>query len=204
MTDRPFLFSSDMVLALLAGVKTQTRRLAKPRSRNSLLHPATWSDSYILDPGNRDWLLRDAAARPGDRAWVRETWRMVGDAPVSSLESTEDVEYFASANDLARSAMRAVRWKPSIHMPRLASRITRIVEDVRCERLTSISAADAIAEGLQEGPSGWGVHGLPQTWDKDPRGAYRALWEHLHGDGSWAVNPLVFVYVFAKGAAPRS
>ncbi len=74
MPDRPILFSAPMIRALLAGTKTQTRRVIKPRGHAPSLFDGTWSDSYVLAPGNQSWRDRDVPVKPGDRLWVRETW----------------------------------------------------------------------------------------------------------------------------------
>ena len=77
--ERPILFSGPMVRALLDGRKTQTRRVVKPRRHASLFAleddgSPVWSDSYIMDPGNAEWRMRDNPyGKPGDRLWVRET-----------------------------------------------------------------------------------------------------------------------------------
>ena len=73
MKERPILFKASMVNAILEGRKTQTRRIAKPRIKFSLLDGA-WTDEYILDPGNKDWLMKDFPfGNIGDRLWVKET-----------------------------------------------------------------------------------------------------------------------------------
>jgi hypothetical protein len=95
---------------------------------------------------------------------------------------------------------RADRWRPSIHMPRAASRITLEITDVRVERLRDISEADAIAEGIEESA----VSGRYRIYGRDTDGAdmdapilsYRSLWESLHGAGSWDANPFVWVVEF--------
>ena len=123
MADRPILFSAPMVRALLAGTKTQTRRVCKLDVRSGMPEPELAS------------LLRCCPyGVPGDRLWVRETW-----APLT-------VGYAYRA-DPVWNAPPADRWHPSIHMPRAASRITLEVTGVRVERLQDISEADVIAEG---------------------------------------------------------
>lgn len=149
MADRGILFSAPMVLALLDDRKWQTRRIAKPRSRTSILAlnedgSPMWTDSYIQDPGNRDWLLNDAAARPGDTAYAKETIKHLGDG----------LSVYAA--DLAPTVADAWPWKvntlASQYMPRGLARIEREVLDVRIERLHDLSEADAVAEGVQWAP----------------------------------------------------
>lgn len=90
-------------------------------------------------------------------------------------------------------------WRPSIHMPRWASRITLEIADVRVQRLQDISGLDAIAEGLDhvnDGAAAFGVKGFARSWSNDPRVAYRALWESINGAGSWDANPWVWAISF--------
>jgi len=93
------------------------------------------------------------------------------------------------------------RWKPSIHMPRWASRTTLEITEIRAQRLQDISEEDAIAEGIQrisyDGLSGWKdyVTGFPLDC---PRASYGTLWESIHGKGAWAANQWVWVIAFKK------
>lgn len=104
-----------------------------------------------------------------------------------------------------------LRWRPSIHMPRWASRITLEIAGVRVERLQDISEADAIAEGIERGVGFPGWYRYPLPGDSEglaesgrlgkvptafPKLAYRALWESINGPGSWDANPWVWVVEF--------
>jgi hypothetical protein len=200
MKERPILFSAPMVRAIQAGTKSQTRRVAKPRVRPSLLEPGDWTDQYVLDLGNHEWLMRDCPyGAPGDRLWVKEahlldppidgTWPSVGD----SFASINDIpaKYRNPGHVIYRAdgkLERDWRWRPSIHMPRWASRITLEVTGVRVERLQAISEADAIAEGITHSTM------------NDPRVEYRWLWESINGPGSWDANPWVWVVEFRRVA----
>lgn len=169
MKARPILFSAPMILALLEGRKTQTRRIVKPRGRASLFDveedgSPMWTDRYILDPGNTEWRMRDCPyGKPGDVLWARENfraWERPTDATDGILFSAD--EAFVPIDN---SAAAAERWLavyhydpkrrgpgseiPSIHMPRWASRLTLQITDVRVERLQDISEADAEAEGVE-------------------------------------------------------
>lgn len=159
MKERPILFGSPMIRALLAGQKTQTRRLAKPRKRPSLFDveadgTPTWSDDYILAPGNDEWRMRDNPyGVPGDTLWCRENaWYP---PPVSMRMVREGADTWPrviySADDEDFEWCREHGWtqRPSIHMPRWASRLTLDLIEVRVERLQDISEADAVAEGAR-------------------------------------------------------
>lgn len=214
MADRPIIFSGPMILALLAGTKSQTRRLVKPQpelnSAGLWVWPPDWrtgiprygvgvqTDAESLretleaDPGKR------LSYAVGDRLWVREAHAFV---PSSAYRQSEGVDQARDPSDRDMAAIyRAgfdrssggIRWRPSIYCPRWASRLTLTVTDVRVQRLGEISCADAIAEGIPAAANS-------QTIDcdtPDPRLAYRRLWESLHGAGSWATNPWVSVITF--------
>lgn len=183
MKERPILFSAPMVRALLDGSKTQTRRVAKITDAGHVKEPR----------GHRRWHPGDPAAslacpygQPGDRLWVRETWRANADG---------GFEYKACEGPML-SAFRQIfddilkrKWKPSIHMPRAASRILLEVTAVRLERLQDISRGDAMAEGCP-------FQNMAQG--DDPRKWFSDLWITLNGHGSWAVNPLVWVIEFKR------
>lgn len=190
MTERPILFSGPMVQALRAGRKTQTRRVVKPPPPAG--HSwAGWciSSTHRADEGKATWalgegpLMRDAHrvhcphGRLGDRLWVRETF-----APVT-------VGY-AYAADPIWTASPAGKWRPSIHMPRAASRITLEITEVRVERLQSISDVNLECEGLQE------VIDAGVDHDGYPRDAWRALWSSINGADSWDANPWVWAVSF--------
>lgn len=223
MADRPILFSAPMVRALLGGRKTQTRRALKPQ-------PAQWEARVIdirepiFDGEYQQWgqwetiwnrcsamwepeedifnplNLRFAV---GDRLWVKETWRTHkswdSDKP-SDIIACSRVWYEADARD---NCDQHGKVRPSIFMPRWASRITLLVDDVRVERLQDISEADAIAEGIErDGEVGnepaWKHYpdGSPAGGWLDPRESYRTLWNSINGPGAWEANPWVVAITF--------
>lgn len=208
MTDRPMLFSGPMVRALLEGRKTQTRRLLKPQ-------PEPWRDFY-LEGGcqQSDWsfvtgLRTDDGVRyrfgiwmhsafhesrfqplpyaPGGLIWVRESGLF------SDLGFEQDCAFRADGEP-DQSWTRPIRWRPSIYMPRWASRLTLEVIDVRIERLQDISEADALAEGAWA----WAEdHDAARVMDS-AREAYAHLWDDLNAKRApWAMNPWVVALTFA-------
>lgn len=196
MKERPILFSAPMVRAILAGTKTQTRRLMKPQ-------PETQHDGepYWHVGGYRVWGYRPPSAVPlraggnplpcpygvpGDRLWVRETW-----APLT--------KGFAYSADPIYNYSPAGRWTSSIHMPRTASRITLEVTGVRVERLQDISKGDALAEGIVPAGDGNGFQLADTThYGGNPIDSYLSLWESINGPGSSAANPWVWVVEFLR------
>ena len=182
--EHPILFSAPMVKAILAGTKTQTRRVCTPQPSRELL------DEYAQirrercvqkdDAGMLSECLPGPYGAPGDRLWVRETWRR-------DIFDHEKTLYRASHGDQTVFD----KWLPSIHMPRKRSRITLEIVAVRVERLQDISTSDAIAEGMRT---------TLREHDAvcDLRDQYRALWEQIHGPDSWGANPWVWVIEFRR------
>ena len=175
MTVRPILFSAPMVRALMAGTKTQTRRVVKPQfdpeaevEQASVTSPdgfqiggdsGLWFDTVI---GPQD-AVKCPYGVPGDQLYVRETFSGLHDydedkMPPSGWFPTDPIWYWADGNPGDGDWTKP---KPGIHQPRWASRLTLTINDVRCERLQEISEADARAEGASFhdgrgiGPTGW-------------------------------------------------
>jgi hypothetical protein len=169
-----------MVRALLDGKKTQTRRIYKVKNGG------IWPHANDL-PGMRQVLRNCPYGQPGDRLWVRESWSTHATfdryAP-SELTHMRSFHYWADG-DLVTGKKR-----PSIHMPRWASRITLEITGVRVERLQDISESDALAEGVK--------NSLHLPGGRFAKENYEHLWWTIHGDGSWEANPWVWVIEFKK------
>jgi hypothetical protein len=194
--ERPILFAGSMVRALLAGAKTQTRRQlrvqppAATRSFCTYHCPDPRPHHWAFDGGSLlDFAVPCPFGQPGDRLWVRETW--------TRYDAWQGYHYAADHagfgigpdDDPDHVPEHALRWKPSIHMPRAASRITLEVTGVRVERLQDVSRGDAMAEGCPFPNMRVGA---------DPRKWYEALWEALNGAGTWEANPWVWVVEFKR------
>lgn len=184
MKERPIIFSGPMIPPILAGTKTQTRRIVKPRADRDFGSRCVLQPHEIAGEINAGDLRNSVYGALGDRLWVRETWAWSGDSSVPEFQFVADGEVWYRADPSRNSP--AIYWRPSIHMPRWASRITLEITDVRVERVQDISVEDCRAEG--------GMYSSPV----DVRAWYRDLWESLHGDGSWAANPWVWVIGFRK------
>ena len=188
MKERPILFSAPMVRAILDGHKTQTRRVVKGVAL-AWLTPHGFGKEFVALPENQFCPY----GYPGDRIWVREThapqpdcwgawdnWMLLdkkGPKPI--------IHYAADGGDPWID-----RWRPSIHMPRWASRITLEVTGVRIERLNDISEEDANAEGVQ--------HSLHLQGGRYASENYAHLWWQINGDGAWELNPWVWVVEFRR------
>ena len=198
--ERPILFSAPMVRALLDGSKTQTRRLYKARK-----HPDFGCEMAAFELAGSPQHVIDRMCpygQPGDCLWVRETWRAFK-LPKSHPEDEEVIEVDYRATPESWSFFgRNAQWKPSIHMPRWASRILLEVVSVRIERLQEISEADAKAEGIEPHEvRQFMIYGTSPAeraaiYRDAAVGPYRGLWQQINGADSWDANPWVWVVEF--------
>lgn len=216
MKEVPILFSTPMVQAILDGRKTQTRRILNPQPSDS------WMDNVrkitpngrMFDRNGQIFWISDGAdgeikpkAKPGHLLWVRETHI---ETPGGKFHYKADISDEKDSNrkgyiDIGESW---AKWKPSIHMRKGGARIWLRVTDVRVERLNEISEEDAFDEGCEERYhrcSGMGYYEAGgdtheckcMAWDREPVVmGYADLWESINGEGSWALNPWVWVYTF--------
>jgi hypothetical protein len=183
MKERPILFSAPMVRAILDGRKTQTRRVVDI-NKNPLF------------PGSNKITGKCLYGERGDQLWVRETWR--GVVPINHPDHAPeygvaryvpDKEHCKCVEYSATQEPDGEPWRPSIHMPRWASRIDLQITGIRVERLKEISDSDCKSEGYPVERSGSNIDAW--LW-------YRSLWESINGEGSWDQNPFVWVIEFKK------
>jgi hypothetical protein len=198
MKERPILMSAPMVNALLEGLKTQTRRICKGQRELSNIH------DFQLD--------RCPYGQPGDRLYVRETtsMRYLENFLTGEPTNSKCGEYAADHKPILDSSGFDYAWWysketcPSIFMPRWASRILLEIANVRVERLQDISEEDAKAEGVRLLRDGGGTFAgregpgkLVTPWMTAIE-AYRDLWQTINGQGSWDLNPWVWVVEFKR------
>jgi len=205
MKDKPILFNTAMVRALLDGSKTQTRRVVKPQS-DKIYEGTSFADSrVILFPTERTnefgtmigGSIECPYGNPGDLLWVREAFQEVIISQIGAEEKETDIAYMATPANFPGP------WKPSIHMPRWASRLTLRITDVRVERVQDISETDATAEGiniLHDGEFGEVYQGILNHSPISPtaKKAFEDLWDSINdktGFG-WDQNPWVWVVEF--------
>ena len=223
---KPLLFNAPMVRALLDGTKTQTRRILKPDllpSVNSFVKigkdtktgKTIWETRSQNKPvfgvkvGHGCLDAHVLTYAPGDRLWVKETWRTWRDCdrlPPNQLQQFgSPICYEADTENTEPKGKVLV----SIHMPRWASRLTLTVTDVRVERLQSISEADAEAEGVErvdyQGAQAWKSYETYPDGSRHPHSSvpnrlasisYRELWNSIKGAGAWEQNPWVVALTF--------
>ena len=199
MSEKPILFNTDMVRAILGGRKTQTRRVVVPHYRdgdagyNIITNAATGKFLYIeyYDEYESSTERRlNPPYMPGDVLYVRETWKQytTGTAGPGRIDG-----YLYKADDPQDTTGMMVEghWHPSIHMPRAAARIFLKVTNVRAERLRSITEKDAMAEGVFPEPP----FSFPDTYCR----GFQKLWDSLADESTnWSANPWVWVYEFER------
>ena len=241
MTERPILFSGEMVRAILEGRKTQTRRVVKDQHlinafdflAGSPEEPCCGAprvdfveNQKRINDDQKEYQYTGLLAacdeypeegfceikcpygQPGDRLWVRETWQAVRFEKDFETGIVDDwrhakhipklsngywsVCYEADKNKWSKdSEDRGFPWRPSIHMPRWASRLTLEITNVKVERLNDISEEDSEAEGVYHGH----LDDLGQRFKTYKRG-FQTLWESMNGPGSWEMNPWVWAVGF--------
>lgn len=205
MKERPILFSTEMVKAILAGRKTQTRRVIKPQPVMGVMsreghealeivagphdvHGWTWKGTRLL-PDFWQFMIDHNCpyGQAGDVLWVRETW--------NNAFWWHNLKYcYAASPETWHDSVDDVsghKWKPSIHMPKEACRIKLLIKNIRVERLQDITEEDAKAEGV---PERLLVEGTTDGsyWSY----GFNCLWNEINGIDSWAANPWVWVIEF--------
>lgn len=209
MKERPILFSGPMVKAILDGRKTQTRRIVKPQPPADFPTPikCEWYAPTLVNHRGEDYPGKEAFGfadeesgwvcpygAPGDRLWVRESFA-IGPKDHGWGHVIYKATHSAGMNPLCEGF---TPWKPSIHMPRWASRITLEIVEVRVQRVKEISREDCNAEGLDEEQLDGGSHCVDgmkswHVWWMD-------LWNRVNGPGAWARNDWVWAMTFRKCA----
>ena len=215
MKERPILFSAPMVRAILKGQKTQTRRVIKNTGTYAI------EDHHGVIAAKRERAALATQCRfgnPGDRLWVRETWQgplldseeheaQFHDDGPEAFQKPGFCAYRATDNlDAIDADGKEIGWRPSIHMPRWASRINLEITGVRVERLNDISEEDAKAEGAdclvvtdKFTEQQRALLDLPLQEQANPyRNGYALLWCAINGDGAWDANPWVWVVEFKR------
>ncbi|EKN3828369.1 morphogenetic protein [Yersinia enterocolitica] len=207
MNEKPILFNAEMVNAILSGRKTQTRRIISEKTLHLFDVAASAGECHPLelcDERSQSYYLEFCPlSKPGDQLWVRETFQgplfdyeqmesYLEDS--AKFESPEYCVYKADGNTAPEFVDADdnlhCKWRPSIHMPRWASRINLLITGVRVERLQSITLGDICKEigcGLYDfRPATYGF----QVWEE--------LWKSIYGEESWEANPWVWVIEFER------
>lgn len=198
MKERPVLFNSEMVRWILDGRKTQTRRLKGLKDQTDdwrmiSFYPKTDGTQYMYLGNGEDRMLTCPYGKPGDRLWVRETWctehHLDNEKPSDLWNAAYIPIWYRATDNMNTPSLIPGKWRPSIFMPRWASRITLEITEVRIERLQEISMQEAIAEGVST------MKGNPE-----PRILFQLLWDEINAKRGfpWESNPWVWVIKFKK------
>lgn len=214
MKERPILFSSPMVQALLDGRKNQTRRIVKPQPNidpqtgDILMYKGSEFEK-VLPASEYGKQTKCPYGKIGDRLWVRETWReadsLLGGStltpPVAFAYKADKTifDYKGAQYNTFGLNFEKFKWKPSIFMPRAACRIMLEITDVRVQRLHDISEQDAILEGIEKWPDGnYKAYGNNAGKFRQATDSFRSLWASINGFESWNANPLVWALTFKR------
>ncbi|MDW0360865.1 hypothetical protein Q8G38_16245 [Halomonas venusta] len=235
MKERPILFNAAMVNAIVEGRKTQTRRIVKTCRERGMQGPVVrGKQGEVATIGFAATAGLCPYGQTGDRLWVRETWsgehHMSGIKPSRRVDYPDDTNYMPALPATwywADGEPELGDWerpRPSIHMPRWASRITLEIVSVRVERLLSISDEDAIAEGCYTNDEYSDMAGEADVWPcqicdgyqvheqgslagasevdchscDSPKKRFNQLWQSINGFDSWDANPWVWVVEFRR------
>lgn len=219
MTEKPIIFSAPMVRAILAGRKTQTRRLLRfpawatenGQPMATVLHNLqhVGGVAYYVDGAPRKTMTLRWAK--GDRLWVKETHAWA-DQMAEGVEREDPVcvAYRADQTAIAHEHENVhyldttgwnwdrFKWRPSIYMPRWASRLTLEVTAVRVERLQDITELDALEEGVEGVTQNGRLNGVEGEYVAGPaRDEFATLWDSINAKrATWASNPWVAVVEF--------
>lgn len=204
MNEKPILFSTEMVQAILEGRKTQTRRKVKHLeiSKSEVAISAITLDGkrtqgalFQNELGSR-FFVKCPHGNPGDFIYVRETW---ADASLATEISPNTVAFKADYSEevLKEKANKGI-WKPGIHMPKSAARIWLKIKRVRIERLNTISEQDAIAEGVKfiDQETAYKCYDRKGLVCINAKTSFETLWKGINGNYSWELNPWVWVIEF--------
>jgi len=194
MKERPILFNAPMINAILAGEKTQTRRIVKhipdwcTRAGYTCFTPKGCVSfrGVFKEYGPAEKFIKCRYGEIGDELWVRETFR----------KQRGQILYRA---DYEKT--KNFKWKPSVHMSRQDSRIQLKIINIRVERLQDISDEDCYAEGIEEWLKNEENHPIcngKKTKFTNVKQAFKHLWESINGEGSWKTNPWLWVIEFER------
>jgi hypothetical protein len=189
--ERPILFSAPMVRAILAGTKTQTRRVIKQQPNGAI------KKSYLGHP------IKCPYGASGTKLWVREPFQFTQgfgdfDFGVHYMATADITGWIDNEGKVSQPVDEKIR--PSIFMPRWASRITLEIVNIRVERLQDISEEDARSEGVDaefEMDLVGFVKGQQLT-ESNYKLGYKHIWDSINGAGAWNKNPFCWVLTFKR------
>jgi hypothetical protein len=208
MKEVPILFSGEMVRAIIAGKKTMTRRTTglhrvnKSPDKVQFIRMQEYPDGtyraiFQHDDADAPGSIKSPYGKTGDVLWVRESWN-VEQIPAPPEGDRDQLLYYYKATEKQYVDMK---WKPSIHMPKVISRTWMLVTNINVERLQDVSDEDAIAEGVERiGDPAKGGFKDYVAEGKSPwmcaRNSFFTLWQSINGEDSLCENPWVWAVSF--------
>jgi len=190
MRDHPILFTPENVRAILDGRKNQTRRVVRPQP-----HAGVRRDVFRGGIEDRHGRKIPIWCRPDDLLWVRESH-------VRPKDGSKGPVWYTADGDPPDTDWRFNKRYPSIHMPRWASRLTLVVEEVRVQRLQETSHEDMLAEGVVDvgrlPGEPWAHYEYAGYHDVVPLPCFAKAWDDLNADRGygWDSNPWVWAITF--------
>lgn len=193
--ERPILMHARSINGILKGRKTQTRRIMKQQPSVTSKSDGLWPDEKAQFVRNRAQYIRDCCpyGQPGDRLWARETWGGDDLCGFAYRADHPDWPRFQGDGEQPDS-----KWKPSIHMPRKASRLSLEITGIRVERVQDISEADAKSEGCQAADYATGRECILDPSMGSYRLHFQSLWDDTNGKGAWDRNDWCWVVDFKR------
>ncbi len=179
MKERPILFSTPMVQAILDGRKIQTRRIVKFKYLPEI--GGSYGERVMIYGKSGVLAMFCPYGTIGDILWVRETW-----------SKTDSGRYIYKASNPQFNPV----WKPSIFMPKEACRIKLLVKNIRVEKLCDITEENAMAEGISL--PNYAEQAIKDVKYPEPSDIYAELWDEINGTGAWIKNPWVWVIEFNR------
>ena len=203
MTIKPILFNTDMVRAILAGQKTQTRRLIKPQPTNP-----RWNNIGWLGWDDGHGYRMKSFCEAGDVLWVRETWSTTDKCGLYPNWPVSGIHFMYKADDPTCDAAKEARWYPSIHMPKQAARIFLRVKEVRVECLQEITVDGCTAEGIWDDYKTYSEKYHENLKKAAYPKAFSELWNRIIKKSDlpkygWHANPWVWVIEFERCEKPE-
>lgn len=207
--ERPILFSTPMVKAILEGRKTVTRRIIKVQPDADSYFEMKLQDGVLeidYNQGDKNPKIECPYGKPGDVLWVRETWSKI------HYEGVDENPTYIFKADWTGDAVKGI-WKPSIHMPRAACRLRLEIVSITVERLQDITEEDAIREGILfyddeiigrrfkdyvSDSRGYGHPEVDYATVSTAKESFQSLWTSINGPESWNANPWVWRVEFKK------
>lgn len=203
LKERPILFSTPMVQAIVSGNKTQTRRIVKKIPDGfkfeGMCTEMDYSGISGHFEGSHTLLIPCPFGYIGDILWVRETWTLLEEKDCEGMKTRN---YYKSDHHNSNDEWfkENYKWHPAIFMPKAVCRIKLKIKNIRIERLNEISQEDAQDEGIKINQEGF--HCMNYHTKKmqmfTPEESFETLWREINGFNSWKENPYVWVIEFEK------